>query len=116
MMTIGAAEALDETSTLLYYRKLARIRAVGDAAGVLQQGDYTELLADNPDVYAFRRRFGCRQTVTLANFSSYEVVYDAQKVNDAELLISSQEGSAKGVLRPYEAVCYLMETEKGGEA
>jgi alpha-glucosidase len=109
------SEALDETSPLLYYRKLARIREAGDAAGVLQQGDYTELLPDNPDVYAFRRRFGCRQTVTLANFSSYEVVYDAKKLAGAELLVSSQEGSAKGVLRPYEAVCYLMENAKGGE-
>ena len=107
------SEALEDDSVLSFYRQLAALRQTGEAAGVLQQGDYKELLADDPAVMAFRRHFGCREVYTLVNFTGQDEAYDLPELQDARLLLSSLPDSRQGKLRPYEAVIYIKET---GEA
>ena len=104
------SEALAEDSVLSWYRQLSALRQSGEAAGVLQQGDYTELLADNPAIMAFRRRFGCRMVYTLVNFSGQRQTYELPELEEARLLSGSIPGSQQGSLRPYEAVIYIKET------
>lgn len=99
-------EARDGDSVLSFYRKLARLRCSGEAAEVLQQGDYTELLPDDPAVMAFRRRLGGRSVYTLVNFSGEARSYELPEMAGAELLLSSVPGSTLGSLRAYEAVIY----------
>ena len=99
-------EARDGDSVLSFYRKLARLRCSGKAAEVLQQGDYTELLPDDPAVMAFRRRLGGRSVYTLVNFSGEARSYELPEMAEAELLLSSVPGSTLGSLRAYEAVIY----------
>jgi alpha-glucosidase len=104
------SEALEEDSVLSFYRQLAALRQTGEAAGVLQQGDYTELLADDPAVMAFKRHFGCREVYTLVNFTGQEQEYKLPELKEARLLTESIPGSNQGNLRPYEAVIYIKET------
>ncbi|WP_303841859.1 alpha-amylase family glycosyl hydrolase, partial [Selenomonas ruminantium] len=104
------SEALAEDSVLSWYRQLSALRQSGEAAGVLQQGDYTELLADNPAIMAFRRSFGCRLVYTLVNFSGQRQTYELPELEEARLLSGSIPGSQQGSLRPYEAVIYIKET------
>jgi len=104
------SEALEEDSVLSFYRQLAALRQTGEAAGVLQQGDYTELLADDPAVMAFKRHFGCREVYTLVNFTGQEQEYKLPELKEARLLTESIPGSSQGNLRPYEAVIYIKET------
>ena len=104
------SEALEEDSVLSFYRQLAALRQTGEAAGVLQQGDYTELLADDPAVMAFKRHFGCREVYTLVNFTGQEQEYKLPELTEAKLLAESVAGSSQGNLRPYEAVIYIKET------
>ena len=104
------SEALEDDSVLSYYRQLAALRQSGEAAGVLQQGDYTELLVDNQAIFAFRRRFGCRMVYTVVNFSGQAQAYDLPELEEARLLSESIPGSQAGSLRPYEAVIYIKET------
>ncbi len=99
-------EARDGDSVLSFYRKLARLRCSGEAAEVLQQGDYTELLPDDPAIMAFRRRLGGRSVYTLVNFSGEARSYELPEMAGAELLLESVPGSTLGVLRAYEAVIY----------
>jgi len=101
---------LEEDSVLSFYRQLAALRQTGEAAGVLQQGDYTELLADDPAVMAFKRHFGCREVYTLVNFTGQEQEYKLPELKEARLLTESIPGSSQGNLRPYEAVIYIKET------
>ena len=105
------SEALDEHSVLIYYRHLSRIRRTGEVADILQQGSYQELLQEHPEIYAFRRRLGHRQTITLVNFSGREVSYPADLLTGASTVITSMPGTCKGTLRPYEAAVYVMEGE-----
>ena len=99
-------EARDGDSVLSFYRRLAELRRSGEAAEVLQQGDYTELLPDDPAIMAFRRRLGGRSVYTLVNFSGEARSYKLPEMAGAELLLSSVPGSTLGSLRPYEAVIY----------
>ena len=108
------SESADEASVLSFYRKLSRLRGTGKAAEVLQGGSYQELLEGNEDIYAFRRRSDGRETITLVNFAGKTVSYAIDDLQEAELLISTQPESEKGVLRPYEAVCYWKEQKKDG--
>ncbi len=100
------AEARDVDSVLSFYRHLAELRRSGEAAEVLQQGDYTELLPDDPAIMAFRRRLGGRSVYTLVNFSGEARSYELPEMAGAELLLSSVPGSTLGSLRAYEAVIY----------
>ena len=107
------SEAKDENSVLAYYRKLWRVRSDSAASDILQQGDYQEILQDSKEIYAFKRELAGREVVTLVNFADHEVTYDLAELAEAKQVISSQDGTQVGVLRPYEAVCYLV---KAGEA
>ena len=107
------SEAQEEDSVLSYYRQLAALRQTGEAAGVLQQGTYTELLRENPAILAFMRHFGNREVYTLVNFTGREQAYVLSELQEARLLLESVPGSRKGMLRPYEAVLYIKETGEG---
>ena len=107
------SEAKDENSVLAYYRKLWRVRSDSVASDILQQGDYQEILQDSKEIYAFKRKLAGREVVTLVNFADHEVTYELAELAEAKQVISSQDGTQVGVLRPYEAVCYLV---KAGEA
>lgn len=109
-------EAVDEDSVLSFYRRLSHIRSIGKAAEVLQQGDYTELMPENEGVYAFRRRLGGKETLTLVNFTKEKVKYEIGDWQDAKKLISTLPGGEPGVLRPYEAACYYKERTHREEA
>ena len=107
------SEAQEVDSVLSYYRQLAALRQTGEAAGVLQQGTYTELLRENPAILAFMRHFGNREVYTLVNFTGREQAYVLPELQEARLLLESVPGSRKGMLRPYEAVLYIKETGEG---
>lgn len=107
------SEAQEVDSVLSYYRQLAALRQTGEAAGVLQQGTYTELLRENPAILAFMRHFGNREVYTLVNFTGREQAYVLSELQEARLLLESVPGSRKGMLRPYEAVLYIKETGEG---
>ncbi|SDZ91832.1 glycoside hydrolase family 13 protein [Selenomonas ruminantium] len=107
------SEAQEADSVLSYYRQLAALRQTGEAAGVLQQGTYTELLRENPAILAFKRHFGNREVYTLVNFTGREQAYVLPELQEARLLLESVPGSRKGMLRPYEAVLYIKETGEG---
>lgn len=107
------SEAQEVDSVLSYYRQLAALRQTGEAAGVLQQGTYTELLRENPAILAFMRHFGNREVYTLVNFTGREQAYVLPELQEARLLLESVPGGRKGMLRPYEAVLYIKETGEG---
>ena len=104
------SEAMEDDSVLSFYRQLAALRQTGEAAGVLQQGDYTELLPEDEAIVAFKRHFGCRDVYTLVNFTGQEQAYKLAELSGARLLAESVAGSRLGSLRPYEAVIYIKET------
>ena len=104
------SEAKDEDSVLSYYRRLADMRQHGEAAGVLIQGDYEELLKDNSSLMAFKRSFGCREVYTVVNFTGEEQKYELPGLDTASLEMASLEESSKGLLRPFEAQIYIRET------
>jgi alpha-glucosidase len=107
------SEAQEADSVLSYYRQLAALRQTGEAAGVLQQGTYMELLREESAILAFKRHFGCREVYTLVNFTGREQAYVLPELQEAQLLLESVPGSRKGMLRPYEAVLYIKETGEG---
>jgi alpha-glucosidase len=102
--------AKEEDSVLSYYRRLADLRQHGEAAGVLIQGDYEELLKDNSSLMAFKRSFGCREVYTVVNFTGEEQEYELPGLDTASLEMASLEESSKGLLRPFEAQIYIRET------
>ena len=98
-----AAQEIDASSVLSWYRELVGLRARVD---VLACGDYEELMSDSPSVYAYRRRLGASQAVVLANFTEDEVSYDASLVEGLELALSTHGTSEPGTLAPLEAVVF----------
>ena len=90
-------------SPLSWYRKLAALRAERDE---LVAGSFEELMADDEQVYAYRRQGEGGAAVVLANLSGEEASYDAALVADMKLLAGTHGSTEPGTLRPLEAVVF----------
>ena len=97
------AESADPDSPLSWYRKLAALRAERDE---LVAGSFEELMADDEQVYAYRRQGEGGAAVVLANLSGEEASYDAALVADMKLLAGTHGNTEPGTLRPLEAVVF----------
>ncbi len=98
------SEEADDDSTLSWYRKMAEVR---DTHSELIDGDYTEILNDDDNIYAFTRKDDKYEAVILTNFTEEEQSYDENLVESAELVISSCGDSSKvGTLKPLESVVF----------
>jgi len=92
-----------DESVLRHYRRLIELR---HAEPVVAHGDFTMLLPDDKDVYAFTRRLDGVELLVLGNFSGRTVAVELPDATwaDAEPLIANYPvpGDARE-LRPWEA-------------
>ena len=105
---INARAALaDPDSVFHHYRRLIALRHSEPAVA---HGDFTMLLPDHEQLYAFTRRLGAVELLVLGNFSAGTViaeVLDADGWAEAELLLGNHpEPTGDLVLRPWEARVY----------
>ena len=111
---INAADAVrDPHSIYHHYRALIALRK---QESVIQDGDYTLLLAEDPQIFAYRRDNADAELIVLANF--YDEASSAAlpteilaRPGDYQLLLGNYPAapalSAHTPLRPYEALIYL---------
>ncbi|MEV8213885.1 alpha-glucosidase [Leifsonia sp. NPDC077715] len=100
------AEVADPDSVFAHYRALIDLR---HRSGVVAQGDYTLVLAEHPQIFAYTRALGDASLLVLANLTGDEATFDPAELpgwSAAQPVLSNLEGSAaaRGVLRPWEAV------------
>ncbi len=96
-------------SVLSFYRRLNGLRASGEAAKILQQGSYEELASEQEGLYAFRSRLGSQEILIVVNFTGETLSCEKMVRPESTLWIATQPEHQKGLLRPYEAVCYQAE-------
>ena len=91
---------------LNYYRHLIQLRKDED---VIRDGDYTEIMPDWDNIFAYSRDDGKKKLTVLANFSGKTVAYPAWTVDKAGEPILGNYGTwpREGILRPWEAVMYM---------
>ncbi len=97
------SEAADPDSVLNWYTSLAKLR---NKHRELIDGSYEELMHENEQIFAYTRENSDARAVVLINFSTEPASYDASIVENAELILSTNSDSAKGMLAPLEAVIY----------
>ena len=93
----------DADSVLAWYRELARVRR---DLPVLVAGDYTELMGDSEEVYAYQRSCGTDKAVILSNWTESEVSYDPSLVEGLDVALDTHADGAVGTLKPLEAVVF----------
>ena len=98
------AEEKDPDSVLNWYRQLAAIR---QEETVLTEGNFSELMKESNEVFAYARSKGDQKAVILANFSDNEVTVDPDLIKNMQVKISSVKDHTEGVLAPLEAVLYI---------
>lgn len=107
---INVKQALsDPYSILHYYRELIRLRKRYD---IMVYGDFTLLLDDHPDVFAYKRTLDDQELLVFANFSGKaQSVAVREPAAGCELLIANYPDAGESIsglqLRPYEARVYL---------
>lgn len=108
-MEINAAQVLeDEDSIFYYYQKLIALRKENP---VFVQGDFALLMEDDSNIFAYTREYEGTKLLVLCNFYSEEVSCELpEEFSEAEILISNYKDSRSGVLRPYEAKMFRLET------
>jgi oligo-1,6-glucosidase len=100
----AAAQTGDPDSVLSYYRRLIALR---HELPVVAHGDFTMLLPDDEQVYAFTRRLDGTELLVLANFSGAPVTPGVPgDWAAAELLLSNCPGSGWATL-PAWGACVL---------
>jgi oligo-1,6-glucosidase len=100
-------ETADDDSVFHHYRRLIELRHTEPAVA---HGDFTMLLADHEQVYAFTRRRGDTQLLVLANWSASRVMVnlpDSASWLDSELVLSNLPAPdplrGQLTLQPWEA-------------
>ena len=100
----------DENSVLNYFRKIVQVRK--DHLGLVY-GDYTLLLEDNEQVYAYTRILDDQKYLVLLSFSTEPATIDlSDKAFGALNLIISNDSSKADTgngmfeLQPYQACVY----------
>jgi oligo-1,6-glucosidase len=98
------AARADPSSVFHHYRRLIELRHSEPAVA---HGDFTMLVPDDQQVYAFTRRWQNTELVVVANFSGTSVKVPAEvadRLTSAELLLGNlDEASSAGLLEPWEA-------------
>jgi oligo-1,6-glucosidase len=89
----AAAEREDPGSVFHHYRRLIALR---HSEPVVVDGDFTMLLPDDPQVYAFTRALDGVELLVLGNFSGEPVTPDIDGWDDAEVVIGDGAGLALG--------------------
>ena len=108
-VTINAeAQENDPDSVLCFYRRLIALRR---ELPIITEGDYTLLLADHPQVFAYQRSWQGQRLYVICSFSAQ--TFDAPEILPycgGRLLLCNYapDGDAQ-TLRPYEARVYLVE-------
>jgi oligo-1,6-glucosidase len=115
----AAAQAADPQSVLQHYRTLIRLRHTEPA---VVDGDFTMLLPDHEQVYAFTRRLGAVELLVLANMSGRTAVADqipdAAQWERSQILITNspppEPSQQRLSLHPWEARVYRRVMAGGG--
>jgi oligo-1,6-glucosidase len=100
------AEVADDDSVFAHYRALIDLRHRSD---VVARGDYTLVLPEHPQLFAYTRSLGDASLLVLANLSGEPATFDPAELagwSDAEQVLSNLGATAavSGSLRPWEAV------------
>ncbi|EKP0293788.1 alpha,alpha-phosphotrehalase [Aeromonas veronii] len=111
---INAEAALaDQHSVFWHYRDLIRLRK---AHPIFTQGDYQELLAGHPQIWAYVRRANGQTLLVVSNFYGEPVEFALPaelQSGEGRLLLGNYPDSPaqpqSAMLRPYESLIWLME-------
>ena len=97
----------DQNSIFSYYKTLVHLRK---EMPILIDGDYTLLLPDDPDIFAYIRTLGEEQLLVVANFHEQERSYQIpEEWKGAKKILGNYTMESEGVLNPYEARIYYKE-------
>ena len=95
----------DENSIFNCYRQLIKFRK---EYPVFVDGDFTLLLADDENIFAYKREYAGMSMVVVCNFYGQTIDMPlTEECKDMELLISNYAKGDEAVLRPYEARIYM---------
>ena len=103
------AATRDPRGIYAHYRALIQLRKT---QRVVQDGDYTLLLADHPQIFAYRRENDEAMLLVLANFYGEMAKAPLADTAGYQLLLGNYADSPATLekdvlLRPYEALVYL---------
>jgi oligo-1,6-glucosidase len=98
----AAAQRADPHSVLAHYRRLIALRHDDD---VVALGDFTMLLPDHEEVYAFRRSLSGASLLVVCNLgrTAYPLAELLPEAVGAELVLGNLASSDPAVLAPWEA-------------
>ena len=102
---INVKKAPADTNSIFYtYQHLIRLRK---ELPIITEGDYTLLLQNDPNIYAYKRSYASEHLIVLCNFSNKTVTYEIPELAaNPTIVISNYPDAAVGSMRPYEAVVY----------
>ena len=107
--TINAeAQESDPDSVLHFYRRLIALRKEYD---IITEGDYTLLLGDHPQIFAYARSWQGQRLYAICSFSAQTLgAPEILPYCGGRLLLGNYApGGDAQTLRPYEARVYLVE-------
>ncbi|MFV9510602.1 alpha,alpha-phosphotrehalase [Tepidibacillus sp. LV47] len=111
---INVAQALKDPDSIFYhYKKLIQLRKEYD---IIAYGDYQLILEDDPQIFAYIRRYQNEALLVINNFYGKETIFalpeEIKLEGNAKILISNYKDTENNIhkltLRPYESVAFYI--------
>ncbi len=101
-----ASELKDPNSIFNHYKKLIQLRKDND---VFLNGYYELLLADDEEVFAYKRSTDEQELLVICNFYGNTIERELEDLKgDSELVLANYDIEDINTLKPYEARMYLL--------
>ncbi|WP_173915256.1 alpha-glucosidase [Halobacillus sp. Marseille-Q1614] len=94
-----------ENSIYHFYKKLIQLRKQHPA---LVYGDYTPVLPDHDQIFAYRRTLGNETFLVAANLFEERTALELSSDHSLELCLSNYENNGEDLLQPFEARVYKL--------
>ena len=100
-----ASEVNDPNSIFNHYKKLIELRKDND---IFLNGYYELLLADDEEVFAYKRSTDEQELLVICNFYGNTIERELEElIGDSELVLANYDVKDINTLKPYEARMYL---------
>lgn len=102
--SINVEDSLEDPNSIFYtYQEVIKLRKHSAYSDTILYGDFSLLLPDDENVFAYTRKYDNQSLLIISNFKDQEVEYKFN-LDDYKIIYSNYEENRPNFLKPFESI------------